>query len=100
VDSLKQPVLDIEKLLQDQKVEAIRYDHGYDDSITARSIRSYSSQMSTALSASGNYLGFGGSVKVNFESSRTEQLDNYFATHRWNDQFKELSFAECQGDDK
>jgi hypothetical protein len=83
VDSLKQAVLDIEKLLQDQKVEAIRYDHGYDDSVTARSIRSYSSQMSTALSASGSYLGFGGSVKVNFESSRTEQLDNYFATHRW-----------------
>ncbi|MGI6329226.1 MAG: stalk domain-containing protein [Dethiobacteria bacterium] len=83
VDSLKQAVLDLEKLLQDQKVEAIRYDHGYDDSVTARSIRSYSSQMSTALSASGSYLGFGGSVKVNFESSRTEQLDNYFATHRW-----------------
>ena len=83
VDSLKQPVLDIEKLLQDQKVEAIRYDYGYDDSITARSIRSYSSQMSTVLDASGKYLGFGGSVKVNFDSSRTEQLDNYFATHRW-----------------
>ncbi|MDD3654945.1 MAG: stalk domain-containing protein [Desulfotomaculaceae bacterium] len=83
VDSLKQPVLDIEKLLQDQKVEAIRYDHGYDDSNTARSIRSYSSQMSTALNASGKYLGFGGSVKVNFDSSRTEQLDNYFATYSW-----------------
>lgn len=83
VDSLKQAVLDIEKLIRDQKVEAIRYDEGYDSSITARSIRSYSSQMSSELEASGKYLCFGGSVKVNFDSSRTEQLDNYFSTYSW-----------------
>lgn len=80
VDSLKEPVLDTTKLIQDQKMERIRFDQGANSQITSESIRSYSNSMSTKLSASGSYFGFGGSVKSNFDTTRTQQLNNYFST--------------------
>lgn len=80
VDSLKEPVLDTAKLIQDQKVERIRFDQGGNSQITSESIRSYSNSMSTKISASGSYYGFSGSVKANFDTTRTQQLNNYFST--------------------
>lgn len=80
VDSLKQPVLDTEKLILNQKMERIRFDQGENSQITSESIRSYSNSISTKISASGSYFGFGGSVKANFDSVRTQQLNNYFST--------------------
>ncbi len=80
VDSLKQPVLDTTKLIQDQKMERIRFDQGENRQIISESIRSYSNSISTKISASGSYFGFGGSVKANFDSKRTQELNNYFST--------------------
>lgn len=80
VDSLKQAVLDTTKLIQDQKMERIRLDQGDSRQIITESIRSYSNSISTSLGASGSYLGFGGSVNSNFDSSRTQELNNYFST--------------------
>ena len=83
VDSLKEPVLDTAKLIQDQKMERIRFDQGGDSQITSESIRSYSNNMSTKISASGSYYGFSGSVKANFDTTRTQQLNNYFSTYSY-----------------
>lgn len=80
VESLKQSVLDLEKLITDQKVERMRYDQGVNTQITSDSIRSYSSTLSKKISGSGSYFGFGGSAKLNFNSTRTSQLNNYFST--------------------
>lgn len=80
VDALKQSVLDLEKLITDQKVERIRYDQGINSQITSESIRSYSNEMSTKIAASGSYFGFSGSAESNFDSTRTQKLDNYFST--------------------
>jgi hypothetical protein len=83
VDSLKQPVLDTGKLIQSQKMERIRYDEGVNSQNISESIRSYSNNMSTKISASGSYFGFGGSVKANFDSARTQKLNNYFSTYSY-----------------
>ncbi len=83
VDSLKQPVLDTGKLIQNQKMERIRYDEGVNSQNISESIRSYSNNMSTKISASGSYFGFGGSVKANFDSARTQKLNNYFSTYSY-----------------
>ncbi|HRX22012.1 MAG TPA: copper amine oxidase N-terminal domain-containing protein [Syntrophomonadaceae bacterium] len=83
VNSLKQSVLDVEKLIQDGKMEGIRIDKADEEHIVAESIREYSSQMSSALGGSGRFLCFGGSVQANFDSSRTEKLENYFSTYYW-----------------
>ncbi|MDY0235207.1 MAG: stalk domain-containing protein [Gudongella sp.] len=80
VESLKQSVLDLEKLITDQKIERIRYDQGVNTQITSDSIRSYSRTLSKNISGSGSYFGFGGSAKLNFNSTRTSQLNNYFST--------------------
>lgn len=80
VDSLKQPVLDTTKLIQNQRMERIRFDQGENRQIISESIRSYSTSMSTKISASGSYFGFGGSVNANFDSTRTQELNNYFST--------------------
>lgn len=80
VESLKQSVLDLEKLIANQRIERIRYDQGVNQQISSDSIRNYSSTMSQKLNASGTYFGFGGSAKVNFNSTRTSKLDNYFST--------------------
>ncbi|TJX12867.1 hypothetical protein E9840_11700 [Tissierella creatinini] len=83
VESLKQSVLDTAKLIKDQRMERIRIDQGGNSQITSESIRSYSNQISTKLGASGSYFGFGGSVSSNFDSSRTEKLNNYFSTYSY-----------------
>ncbi|OQA08781.1 MAG: hypothetical protein BWY65_01359 [Firmicutes bacterium ADurb.Bin373] len=83
VDSLKEPVLDTAKLIKDQKMERIRFDQGENKQTVSESIRSYSNSMSTKISASGSYFGFGGSVKANFDSARTQQLNNYFSTYSY-----------------
>lgn len=83
VDSLKQPVLDTEKLIQNQKMERIRFDQGENSQYVSESIRSYSNSMSTKISASGSYFGFGGSVKSNFDTTRTQELNNYFSTYSY-----------------
>ena len=83
VDSLKQPVLDTGKLIQNQRMERIRFDQGENIENVSESIRSYSNSMSTKLSASGSYFGFGGSVKTNFDSTRTQELNNYFSTYSY-----------------
>lgn len=80
VESLKQSVLDLEKLITDQRIERMRYDQGVNQQIASDSIRTYSSTLSQKLDASGSYFGFGGSAKVNFNSTRTSKLDNYFST--------------------
>lgn len=83
VDSLKQPVLDTEKLIQNQKMERIRFDQGENSQNVSESIRSYSNSMSTKISASGSYYCFGGSVKTNFDTTRTQELNNYFSTYNY-----------------
>ncbi len=81
VDSLKQPVLDTTKLIQDQRMERIRYDEANSTQTVSESIRSYSNSISTSIGASGSYFGFGGSVKSNFDTTRTQELNNYFSTY-------------------
>lgn len=81
--SLKNAVLDVSQLLQDQRVERIRFDHGEESHIASESIRSYSNSRSVSLGASGSYFGFGGSVNSSFDTSRTKSTDNYFATSSW-----------------
>ena len=83
VDSLKEPVLDSGRLIQDKKIERIRFDQGGDSQVTSESIRSYSNSMSTKISASASYYGFSGSIKTNFDTARTQQLNNYFSTYSW-----------------
>ena len=81
--SLKNAVLDVSQLLQDQRVERIRFDHGEESHYASESIRSYSNSRSVCLGASGSYFGFGGSVNSSFDSSRTKTTSNYFATSSW-----------------
>ena len=81
--SLKNAVLDVSKLLQDQRVERIRFDHGEESLVVSESIRSYSNSRSVKLGASGSYFGFGGSVNSSFDTSRTKTTSNYFATSSW-----------------
>lgn len=83
VDSLKQPVLDTSKLIKDQKMERIRFDQGENNQVTSESIRSYSNSISTKIGASGSYFGFGGSIKANFDSTRTQEINNYFSTYTY-----------------
>ena len=83
VDSLKQSVLDTTKLIQDQKMERIRFDQGENTQIASESIRTYSNSMSTKIGASGSIFGFGGSVNTNFDQTRTEKLNNYFSTYSY-----------------
>ncbi|MDW7671909.1 MAG: stalk domain-containing protein [Bacillota bacterium] len=81
VESLKQPVLDTGKLIQNQRMERIRYDEANSTQTVSESIRSYSQSISTSIGASGSYFGFGGSVKSNFDTTRTQELNNYFSTY-------------------
>lgn len=78
--SLKQAVLDLNKLIVDQKIERINYDRGAYSEITGESIRTYSNQMSIKSGLEGRYFCFGGSANINFSSGRTEQSNNYFST--------------------
>ncbi|NLV16697.1 MAG: hypothetical protein GXY50_05785 [Syntrophomonadaceae bacterium] len=81
VGSLRQPVLDTDKLINQGKMERItysEYEQGFNE---GRSIREYSKSMSTKASAGGSFLGFGGSVNANYDKKTVETSDNYYATH-------------------
>lgn len=81
VDSLKQQVLDTQKLIQNQRMARIYYDDYGATSIVERSIKEYSESMSVSARAGGSFMGFGGSVSTNFAKGFTEKTDQYFATH-------------------
>ncbi len=81
--SLKNAVLDIARLLQDQRVERVRFDQGEESHYISESIRSYSNSRSVGLGASGSYFGFGGSINSNFDTTRTQSTNNSFATSSW-----------------
>ncbi len=83
VDSLKEQVLDTQKLIHDQRMVRIRYDDVKQPSVEGRSIREYSRNMSVKASAGVGFMGFGGSASTNFHRERTEKTDNYFATNSY-----------------
>ncbi len=83
VDSLKNAVLDINRLVADQRVERIRFDTSDNQQIVAESIKKYSEKMSTKIGASGKYFFFGGSAASNFSNERTHELNTYFSTYTY-----------------
>ncbi|PIE76961.1 MAG: hypothetical protein CSA13_01945 [Clostridiales bacterium] len=83
VDSLKNAVLDINKLVADQRVERIRFDSADNQQTVAESIKKYSEKMSAKAKASGRYFLFGGSASSNFSSERTQELNTYFSTYTY-----------------
>ena len=80
-DSIKQAVLDIEKLVIDQRVKRVFLDEFTSISSEGRTIQEYSESMTINAKAGGSFMGFGGSVKTNFSSGHTSKTDQYFATH-------------------
>lgn len=81
VDSLKEQVLDTRKLIDDQRMMRIYIDSLVYPSTEGRSIRDYSKSMAINAGAGGSFLCFGGSANTNFNKTRTEKSDNYFATN-------------------
>lgn len=81
VDSLKEQVLDTQKLIQAQRMARVYYDQYDSASTVERSIKEYSESMSVKARAGGKFMGFGGSVSTNFAKGYTEKTDQYFATH-------------------
>ena len=80
VDSLKEQVLNVSELIQDQRMMRLRYDSYESPYTEGRSIKEYSEKMSVSARAGGSFMGFSGSVKTNFEEAHTQKEDNYFAT--------------------
>lgn len=80
VDSLKEQVLDINKLIENNKVARIRLDQAENTHIISESIREYSEDMSLKIGASVKVSGFSGSVKTNFDTKRAQQLNNNYST--------------------
>ncbi len=83
VESLKYPVLDIDRLVADGVVERIRLDKGINYQTAAKNIKKYSEKMTADTRVSGDYLFFSGSVSTNFDSERTKKLDTYFSTYSY-----------------
>ena len=81
VDSLKEQVLDTQKLIQAQRMVRVYYDQYDSASIEERSIKEYSESMSVNANAGGSFMGFGGSVSTHFAKGYTQRTDQYFATH-------------------
>ncbi len=83
VDSLKQPVLDIAKLVRDNRVERMRLDSGENYQTAEQTIKKFSKSMSNKAKVGGDFLFFGGSVSSNFSSGRTSELETYFSTYTY-----------------
>ncbi len=83
VDSLKQAVLDVDKLVADGLVERIRLDSATNFQKAAKTIKKYSEKMTIDTKISGGYLCFGGSVSSSFDSGRTKELNTYFSTYTY-----------------
>ncbi len=83
VDSLKQPVLDITKLVRDNRVERMRLDSGENYQTAEQTIKKFSKLMSNKAKVGGDFLFFGGSVSNNFSSGRTSELETYFSTYTY-----------------
>lgn len=81
--SVKEPVLDIRKLLQQGEVLGIRL-NSYDSRlIVEETIEKYMNKMAVSVGAKGHYLGFSGSVKTRFGEERSSEARNYYATYSW-----------------
>lgn len=79
--SVREPVLDIRKLLQQGEVLGIRL-NSYDSRfIVEETIEKYMNKMAVSVGTKGHYLGFSGSVKTRFGEERSREARNYFATY-------------------
>lgn len=84
VDSLKQVVLDHNRLIADGKLERMRLDQAVNRKITSRSILEYSRALSEELDVNiGIASIFGGMISDNFSSSSRSKLNNYFSTYMY-----------------
>ena len=78
--SLKQPVLDMDKLISRGQVMSSQMAESDFRETSGTSISEYAHHMTTKVKASGGFMGFGGSVDSNFNSGETSSSENYFMT--------------------
>ena len=81
--SLKQPILDIDKLIGDGHVLRRAYAYGDFLEIEGSSLSAYSKQMTTTAKVSGGYMGFKASVESGFSSAYTSKSTSYYHTVNW-----------------
>ena len=80
-NSLRQRVLDTDKLINDGKMERMTFNEYTEEFIEGKNISEYSRAMSSRASGGGSFLGFGGSVSVNYDTNIVKKSENYYATH-------------------
>jgi|GEM_PF-3807968 len=78
---VKEPVLDLRKLLADGKVQATRLDSTSTRETISQSIKEYAKQVTHEASVKGGYLCFKGAVDTNFKTEQQKEESNYFATY-------------------
>lgn len=78
---VKEPVLDLRKLLANGKVQATRLDSTSTRETISQSIKEYAKQVTHEASVKGGYLCFKGAVDTNFKTEQQKEESNYFATY-------------------
>lgn len=78
---VREPVLDLRRLLADGMVQATRLDHAYTRETVSESIKEYAKKITNQASVKGGYLCFKGSVNMNFTNEQQREESNYFATY-------------------
>lgn len=77
---VREPVLDLRRLLADGLVQATRVDHSDTIDTISESIKEYTKKITNKAGVKGGYLCFKGSVDMNFSSEEQKRESNYFAT--------------------
>lgn len=80
-NSLRQAILDTDKLINDGKMERMTFNEYTEEFIEGKNISEYSRAMSSRASGGGSFFGFGGSVSVNYDTNIVKTSENYYATH-------------------
>ena len=81
--SLKQPILDIDKLIGAGYVLHDIYAYGDFAEVEGSSISEYANNMTTTAKVSGGFMGFKASVESSFSSAYTSKSTSYYHTINW-----------------